>query len=102
MIDSKTKRKSRNIGLDIVRISLVLLVFLFHSNMHFECEYGIFNRFISMGAIAMTAFFMLSGYSLHLAYKEKNATKLSSYKKYLFKRFAGIFPLYYFVANDLK
>ena len=70
--------------------------------MHFECEYGVFNRFISMGAIAMTAFFMLSGYSLHLAYKEKNATKLSSYKKYLFKRFAGIFPLYYFVANDLK
>lgn len=91
-------RNQRNIGLDIMRISLALLIFLFHFHMHFDCEYGVFNRFISMGAIAMTAFFMLSGYSLHITYKEKDIIKLSGYKKYLFKRFIGIFPLYYFVA----
>lgn len=53
----------RIIGLDIIRISLMLLIYLFHSHMHYHCDYGLLNSFISMGAIAITAFFMLSGYS---------------------------------------
>ena len=59
--------KERVIGLDIIRLGLVLLIYLFHSHMHYKCDYWKFNDFISMGAIAMTAFFMLSGYSLHIA-----------------------------------
>ena len=32
--------------------------------MHIGCDYGILNGFISMGATFMTAFFLLSGFSL--------------------------------------
>ena len=59
----------RVVSLDIFRFLLAFLVFLFHSWMHIGCYYSwIFTPFISMGAIAMTAFFILSGYSLYLAY----------------------------------
>ena len=56
--------KMRIIGLDVFRIFLTMLVFAFHSNIHFQCHYGILDNFVSMGAIAMTGFFMLSGFSM--------------------------------------
>ena len=90
-------RKERNVGLDFLRISLALLIFMFHSNMHFECHYGVLNHFARYGAIAMTGFFMLSGYALSLSNKEI-LTDIGSLKNYLLKRFISIYPLYYFVA----
>ena len=87
----------RNIGLDLFRVSLALLIFLFHSNMHFDCHYGIFDHFVRLGAIAMTGFFMLSGYALNLSNKNV-LTDISEYKKFLLKRLISIVPLYYFVA----
>lgn len=87
----------RNVGLDFLRISLALLIFMFHSNMHFECHYGVLNHFARYGAIAMTGFFMLSGYALSLSNKEI-LTDIGSLKNYLLKRFISIYPLYYFVA----
>ncbi len=89
--------KKRNIGLDLLRIFLALLIFMFHSNMHFECDYGIFTHFVKMGAIAMTGFFMLSGVSLSIS-NQNVLSDIGTYKQFLYKRFAGIFPLYYFVA----
>ena len=57
----------RAIGLDLMRISLALLIFAFHSRIHvLQCNYGLLNGFIDMGAIAMTGFFLLSGYALFL------------------------------------
>lgn len=91
-----TKSK-RNVGLDLLRISLALLIFMFHSNMHFECHYGVFDHFARYGAIAMTGFFMLSGYALSLSNKEI-LTDIGSLKNFLLKRFISIYPLYYFVA----
>ena len=44
------------VGLDIYRVLAVLFIFLFHSQIHLKCYYGIFNDFIKMGAIYMTAF----------------------------------------------
>lgn len=94
---STTYQTKRNIGLDLFRVSLALLIFLFHSNMHFDCHYGIFDHFARMGAIAMTGFFMLSGYALNLSNKNV-LTDISEYKKFLLKRLISIVPLYYFVA----
>ncbi len=90
--------RKRYLGLDILRIVLALIVFMFHSNMHFKCSYSILNGFVNMGAVAMTGFFMLSGFSLQIGYGSKSiintAENLSSFYK---KRFIGIFPLYLFI-----
>lgn len=85
----------RIIGLDLLRIGLALLIFLFHSNMHFQCDYGWLDNFVKAGALAMTGFFMLSGYSLEISQKQINT--FDDYKRYLKKRCFSLFPLYYFV-----
>lgn len=90
--------KKRIIGLDVLRIFLAVLIYLFHSHMHFKCDYFLFNPFISMGAIAMTGFFMLSGYILHQTYINSNLTQIQEIKNFYLKRFITVLPLYYFVA----
>lgn len=97
MNQTTAPRKERNVGLDLLRISLALLIFMFHSNMHFDCHYGVFDHFARYGAIAMTGFFMLSGYALSLSSKVI-LTDIGSLKNFLLKRFISIYPLYYFVA----
>lgn len=89
---------NRQMGLDIYRVVAVLSVFLFHSNMHMGCEYGIFTNFVSMGAIFMTAFFMLSGYVLFITYQRMDFTKIGNIKKFYLKRSISILPLYYIVS----
>lgn len=56
-----TGSRNRNHSLDVFRLISVFVIFLFHSEMHLSCNYYIFENFIKMGAIFMTAFFMLSG-----------------------------------------
>lgn len=51
-----------------------------------------------MGAIAMTAFFMLSGYSLHLSTRNRPLNNVTDVKRFFIKRFISIAPLYYFVS----
>ena len=56
------KNEERVVGLDMMRIAMAILIFMFHSRIHvLNCSYGILNSFVDMGAIAMTGFFMLSG-----------------------------------------
>lgn len=88
--------KQRIVGLDILRISLALLIFLFHSKCHFQCSYGVFDNFIGMGAIAMTAFFMLSGYSLSIS-NSFEVLNIYNLKKFYLKRLIAIVPLYMFI-----
>lgn len=86
----------RAIGLDLMRISLALLIFAFHSRIHvLQCDYGLLNGFIDMGAIAMTGFFLLSGYALHLSYGKKDMSDIPSIRKFYIKRLIAILPLYY-------
>lgn len=59
----------RVIGIDIFSITLALLIFMFHYCMHFGCDYYYLTNFVSLGAIAMTGFFLLSCYSLLLAFE---------------------------------
>lgn len=89
----------RIIGLDILRVLLALLIFLFHSRTHvLKCSYGIFNDFIEMGAIAMTGFFILSGYGLNLSSGKKKLENIIEIKTFYFKRLITIVPLYFAYA----
>ena len=89
---------NRNIGLDIYRISAVLVIFMFHSWIHLQCDYGIFMPFIQMGAIYMTAFFLLSGFVLYLTYQKKDLSNINDVKLFYKKRLINILPAYYVVA----
>ena len=96
--NSNLSKHSRIVGLDLYRIMAVLFIFLFHSNIHIKCNYGILTPFINMGAIYMTAFFILSGYSLFLTWQNQDLHRITLIKKFYFKRLVGILPLYYSVA----
>lgn len=80
-------------GLDILRSMSVLIVFLFHANMHCGCTFGKLTKFISQGAIFMDAFFLLSGFVLYYNYFDKceNVHDILIFYK---KRFLSIYPLY--------
>lgn len=64
------KDKKRVYGLDLFRVLCVLMVFVFHSQIHIKSDYGVLNSFIELGAIYMTAFFLLSGYVISLVYNK--------------------------------
>lgn len=91
--------QNRVVGLDLLRISLALLIFMFHSHIHIlHCDYGVLNGFVRMGAIAMTGFFMLSGYALNLSTCKYNLTDVKDVKNFYLKRLITIIPLYYTYA----
>ena len=86
----------RIVGLDLMRISMALLIFMFHSRTHvLHCSYGFLNSFVRMGAIAMTGFFLLSGYVINLTYGRKNMTSPEEIKCFYLKRLISIIPLYF-------
>lgn len=89
---------NRIAGLDLMRISLALLIYMFHSWMHFGCTYSYLTDFVSVGAMAMTGFFLLSGYSLRLVYGEQNLMEKHNIGHFYLKRILGIIPLYYFFS----
>lgn len=90
--------KARIVGLDMFRIFLVVLVLAFHSNIHFQCSYGILDNFVSMGAIAMTGFFMLSGFSLYYMHESEDILVFNNVKRFYKKRLTGIIPSYYMIG----
>lgn len=95
---SECPSSHRLVLLDVLRVALALLIFMFHSNMHFGCDYGLLNKIVGPGAFAMTGFFLLSGYSLRIAYGEKDLIKKQSLKRFYIKRALAILPLYYIYA----
>ena len=64
--------KKRYVGLDVFRIVSVLAICAFHTTCHLGADYGPLQSMSTMGAVFMTAFFMLSGYSLFVNYASKN------------------------------
>lgn len=92
-------KSQRIVGLDLFRIGLAILVFLFHSHIHvLKCDYGFMNAFVDMGAIAMTGFFLLSGYVLDFTSRNKNLADIKEIKRFYIKRLIAIIPLYYAYA----
>ena len=91
---------NRVVGLDIMRVSLAFLIFMFHSRIHvLHCSYGALNNFVDMGAIAMTGFFLLSGYVINLNYGRKDVTQTEELRRFYLKRFISIIPLYFVWAS---
>lgn len=88
-------KKEKIFTLDFVRILLAVFVFLFHSNIHLGCTYKYLTPFISQGAIFMSAFFILSGFSLYYNYYDKELLKLNDLKSFYFRRLVSIYPLYF-------
>lgn len=97
-MELSNKEKSRIVGLDIYRLLAVISLFLFHSNIHIQCNYGFLTPFINMGAIYMTAFFLLSGFSLYLTWSKRDLHDIGGIKSFYLKRMIGILPLYYAIA----
>ena len=98
MIIDKEKAKQRAAGLDLFRVVAAVMVLLFHCNIHHDNSFGLWTEFVSMSAVFMTAFFMLSGYVLFLTYKDKPLVQGGALKNFYLKRVFGIFPLYLVVA----
>ena len=98
MIIDKEKAKQRAAGLDLFRVVAAVMVLLFHCNIHHGNDFGALTGFVSMGAVFMTAFFMLSGFVLFLTYRERDLLKNDALKNFYLKRVFGIFPLYLIVA----
>ena len=98
MIIDKEKISQRAAGLDLFRILAALMVLLFHCHIHHGSDFGVLTSFVSMGAIFMSAFFMLSGYVLFLTYREQPLIQMANLKRFYLKRLVGILPLYYVVA----
>lgn len=90
--------KQRLVGLDLFRISSAAIILAFHTWGHLQCYYGILNNFVSMGAIMMTGFFMLSGFSLYHTYQGKDLQSAKNIGSFYKKRMIGILPLYYVVG----
>lgn len=92
----ESANKERVIGLDLLRISLALLIFMFHSSIHvLKCEYGLLTSFVRMGGVAMTGFFLLSGYTINLSSSKKDMADVKEIKQFYIKRLIAILPLYY-------
>lgn len=90
--------KERLVGLDIFRIICAVVIFMFHSQMFIECNYGILYDFTRMGAIFMTAFFMLSGFALYYSYCNTRLLEHDALIRFYISRFISIMPLYWFIT----
>ena len=98
MIIDEKKISHRMAGLDLFRVAAAVMVLLFHIHIHHDCSFGALTGFVSMGAIFMTGFFMLSGFVLFRTYQEQPLMQMASLKKFYLKRLIGILPLYFFVS----
>lgn len=79
---------------------MALFIFMFHSRIHvLKCSYGYLNLFVSSGAIAMTGFFLLSGYVMNLTYGSKDMSGSAEIKRFYLKRIISIIPLYFVWAS---
>lgn len=83
-------------ALDLFRFVIAFIVFLFHLNIHLGVEIPEYYlaRFVSQGAVCMSAFFMLSGFVLSYVYSQKDFSQFDEIKKFYFKRFSKIYPSY--------
>lgn len=91
--------KKKYVGLDLLRILSAMVVCMFHTTIHLDCNYGILQNMSKMGAVFMTAFFMLSGFCLFANWSGVNLAEPSNVKKFWKKRFLSVAPMYFFVAT---
>lgn len=80
-----------------LRFLAALYVFLFHIHLRWPLDdkASPLAKFISLGAVGMSIFFILSGFVLAYRYGQNNSLPL---KKYAFERFSRIYPVYIVAA----
>lgn len=92
-----TSASGRVWGLDLLRISLAIWVLAFHSIGLTRCHYGMAQAFVRMGAIAMTGFFMLSGFSLYCRYRDEDLSTPLALRRFFVRRFGAVYPAFFVV-----
>lgn len=83
-------------GLNFIRILGMTMILLFHAWLLYGFSVGIpcLDQMISIGAIFVTVFFMLSGFGLRKSNGDLSIQDLSSILKYYRKRVLSIYPLF--------
>lgn len=80
-------KKEKLLVIDFLRAFAVIMVFLFHSKLYLDFNFGILHKIISNGAACMELFFLISGlviYYQHCNDELLNYEKtISFYKKRL-------------------
>ena len=92
-------QKAKLIGIDFFRAFAVIMIFLFHSKLHLNINFGILNKVISNGAVWMEAFFLVSGLVI---YYQHHKDELLNYKNtitFYKKKFSIIYPAYLFIIT---
>lgn len=73
--NSIVESKERLIGLDIVRVISCFMILTFHTFYSLSLSYGFLDKYVEKGAIFVSVFFILSGFSLYYSnYKKKFIT----------------------------
>ena len=94
--------KRKYVGLDLLRVLSAFIICMFHTTCHLGCDYGLLQNFSLMGAVFMTAFFMLSGFSLFINWGGYNLTNIQNVKRFWLKRFISVIPMYWLVLAIYK
>ncbi len=92
--------KDKLSAINYIRILCTFWILIFHDRIHYGFKTGItiLDEFISIGAVAVTGFFMLSGFSLRFNYREICIAKKCEFVNYIKRRLAGIYPVYIFLV----
>lgn len=97
--EDKMEKKNRLPLLDIFRIFICGMVFLFHAVIHkfwILSDDSIFYSNLTTGALYMDAFFILSGFLLYYLYSDKiKGLSITDLKDFYIKRFMRIYPQYF-------
>lgn len=94
----KCALKRRYGGLDLFRVVSAAAVCMFHTTQHLGCDYGPLQGISKSGPAFMTAFFLLSGFSLYLNWAGTSLTDRRAIMRFWRKRALGIMPIYWVVA----
>lgn len=83
-------------GLNFIRIIGMTIILLFHAKLMYGFSVGIswLDQMISIGAIFVTVFFMLSGFGLRKSNRDLSVGDFSGILKFYKKRVLGIYPLF--------
>ncbi len=87
-------------GLNFIRIIGMTMILLFHAKLMYGFSVGMpwLDQMISIGAIFVTVFFMLSGFGLRKSNRDLSVRDFSRVLKYYKKRILSIYPLFFLLS----
>ena len=88
-------------ALNVLKFLLVSITFLFHWNIHYSVSYKneLLNNFITVGAVSMSGFFILSGFLSSYAHQNSDFNDFSYLMYYFKKKLIKILPQSYFLVS---